>query len=424
MPSDVVMRGERDTLLLRLAASSAVFVGVFLSGFVIREPAPYELYMVGLLAIWALFGLRISTGMTPLIVLLVAFNIGGLVAMSQMAELRNAPLYLAVSAFLALTAVFFAVATERQPWLYPVIFTGWVAAAVLTSLFGIAGYFGLFPGAEIFTRYSRAAGVFEDPNVFGAYLITPALFLLHRLLTGRAAMLPVYSAGLGIVGLGLLLSFSRGAWGTFAFSVVVLVATLFLQSANDRFRLRLAMTSLAVVLLLVLLVAAALQIPAVAELFSARAQLLQEYDAARLGRFARHLIGFEMAMEHPLGIGPLVFGRLLGEDTHNIWLKALLDYSWLGFAAYLLLVIWTLAAGLRILLRARPWQPYLLCAWTALLGHVLLGTVIDTDHWRHFYLLMGLVWGAITLERRHQRAPERSAAGARHFAVASGGARH
>ena len=42
-----------------------------------------------------------------------------------------------------------------------------------------------------------------------------------------------------------------------------------------------------------------------------------------------------MAMEHPLGIGPLEFGPIYGEDTHNIWLKALLDYGWLGFASWL-----------------------------------------------------------------------------------------
>ena len=60
---------------------------------------------------------------------------------------------------------------------------------------------------------------------------------------------------------------------------------------------------------------------------------MQDYDGARLGRFARYGIGFQMAMEHPLGIGPLVFGTIYGEDTHNIWLKALMDYGWLGFAS-------------------------------------------------------------------------------------------
>ena len=111
-----------------------------------------------------------------------------------------------------------------------------------------------------------------------------------------------------------------------------------------------------------------------------------------------------MAMEHPLGIGPLVFGQILGEDTHNIWLKALLDYGWLGFACWAIMIGWTIAAGFRILFRNRPWQPFLLCAYVVFIGHVALGTVIDTDHWRHFYLLIGLIWGAIALEYRHQHA--------------------
>jgi hypothetical protein len=37
-----------------------VAFGVFLSGFVINEPAPYELFLVVLIAIWALFGLKLS----------------------------------------------------------------------------------------------------------------------------------------------------------------------------------------------------------------------------------------------------------------------------------------------------------------------------------------------------------------------------
>ncbi len=94
-----------------------------------------------------------------------------------------------------------------------------------------------------------------------------------------------------------------------------------------------------------LMLIVALQIPQIADLFSQRARLVQEYDGARLGRFARHWLGFLMATEHPLGIGPLVFGPIFGEDTHNMWLKALLDYSWLGFACWLALVALTLGLG-------------------------------------------------------------------------------
>jgi hypothetical protein len=31
--------------------------------------------------------------------------------------------------------------------------------------------------------------------------------------------------------------------------------------------------------------------------------------------------------------------------------------------------------------------------YIVLIGHTIIGNVIDTDHWRHFYLLMGVVWG-------------------------------
>jgi O-antigen ligase len=389
--------------LISLITAGAVSLGVLLSGFVINEPAPYELYMAGLIAVWALFGLRISKPIVPLVVLLVFFNIGGMISMTQMAALYNTPLYLAVSLFLALTAIFFAAVTEAQPGLYRLIFGAWLTTALVTATLGILGYFQAFPGAEIFTRFERAAGAFEDPNVFGPFLTLPGIYMLQRLLTGSPAKMPLYAIPLLVIVGGVFLSFSRGAWGLFGASAILLVAGLFLQSASGAFRLRIAVMTVVAVLLLAVAIMVALQVPAVSELFSTRARLAQDYDASRFGRFARYGIGFLMAMENPLGIGPLNFGRIFKEDTHDIWLKALLDYGWLGFVSYLILICWTVAAGFRILFRDRPWQPYLLCAYVVFLGHIALGTVIDTDHWRHFYLLLGLIWGAIALEYRHQR---------------------
>ncbi len=43
-------------------------------------------------------------------------------------------------------------------------------------------------------------------------------------------------------------------------------------------------------------------------------------------------------------------------------------------------------------------------AWVMVAGHALIGNVIDIDHWRHVYLLFGIVWGCAALESRHQRA--------------------
>jgi O-antigen ligase len=339
----------------------------------------------------------------PLLVLLVTMNIGGMMAMTQMADLANTPLYLSVSLFLAFTAVFFASVTAVQPSLYRLIFFAYVVSAVITSLLGIAGYFHAFPGAEMFTKYDRAAGAFQDPNVFGPFLVLPGIYLLYLLLTGSVARMPLLAVPLLIITTGIFFSFSRGAWGMFAVSAVLLTGCLFLQSNSGKFRLRVVVMSIAAVALLVIAMMVILQLPGVSEMFSSRAQLEQSYDTARLGRFARYSIGFQMALEHPFGIGPLVFGTIFGEDTHDIWLKTLMDYGWLGFVSFLSLTLWTIAAGFRILLRDRPWQPYLLCAYVAFIGNIGLGTFIDIDHWRHVYLLLGLIWGAIALEYRHQR---------------------
>lgn len=401
--AEPLSRAEINAKSTALIATAGVSFGVFLSGFVIEEPAPYELYMAGLIGVWALFGLRISRFILPLLILLVAFNIGGMIAMTQMADLRSTPLYLAVSLFLAFTAVFIAAAVEANQDLYRPIFTAWLCAAIPTALLGILGYFHAFPGAEMFTRYERAAGAFQDPNVFGPFLALPGVYLLYRMLTEPPRRMPLYAVPLLIVAGGIFLSFSRGAWGLFGVAAILLTFALFLQTSSGRLRLRIVVMSIAAVSILVIGLLVALQIPSIAELFTARAQLAQDYDSARLGRFARYVIGFQMALEHPLGIGPLVFGTIFGEDTHNIWLKSLMDYGWLGFVSYLTLILWTVAAGFRILFRDRPWQPYLLCAYVVLLGHIGLGSVIDTDHWRHFYLLLGLIWGAIALEKRHQR---------------------
>lgn len=391
-----------------VVGSMLVTVGVFLSGFVISEPAPYELFMAGLIGLWAIVGLRISRGIAPLLVLLVTFNVGGMLSLTVMDDLSGGPMYIAVSLFLALSSVFFAAIIEDRHARLQLIFRAWVAAALLTSLLGILGYFHAFPGAEAFTLYDRAKGAFQDPNVFGPFLVAPSLYLMHGLLSGRILGAPLKALGVLILALGVFLSFSRAAWALYLFSVVALVFVMLLKERTGAFRLKILILSISAVGLMVLALIVALQFDKVSDLFSSRTQLVQEYDGGHLGRFDRHRIGFLMSMEKPLGIGPMVFSKIFPEDEHNIWLKSLTSYGWLGFACYLTLMAWTLAAGFRFLLRNRPWQPYLMIAYITIVGHSVIGFVIDTDHWRHFYLLLGILWGCFALERRHNLRAARS----------------
>ncbi len=374
----------------------------FLGAFVIQEPAPYEIFLLATMVLFLVFGMRLSKMALTLGLLFVVFNLGGMVSMFTMADFKEIPLYLAVSLFLGLSSVFWAAAIESDMGRLRVLMRGYVVGAVITSCLGIAGYFSAFPGSGMFTLYDRAMGAFQDPNVFGPFLILPALYLTYGLLYRNIGLAPVRLALLAIILLGLFLSFSRGAWGSMVIAGLCFYTMLLMTEQSQQIRAKLILAGAIGLATVIGMLIIALQFDAVYDMFEQRARVVQDYDGAELGRFARHAIGFQWALENPLGIGPLEFGLILGEDTHNIWVKSLMAYGWLGFFAYVTITVSTLVGGARLVGRIRPWQPYLLCAYATYIGHILLGWVIDIDHWRHVYLLIGIIWGCMALESHHQ----------------------
>jgi O-antigen ligase len=383
--------------------NSAIAFAVFLGGFVIFEPAPYELFLSALLGLWLLWGLRIPANVMPLLVLLCLFNAGGIVSSFQIEKWDRGMIYVAVSFFLALSAVFFAIVVQRDMGRLRLIMRSYTLAAIITSVLGVIGYFGAVPGFEVFTRYSRAMGAFQDPNVFGPFLVAPALYLIYGIMNRSPSLALPRLAGLAIICLGLLLAFSRAAWGLFLLSGLLFYFLLVVNERSPNMRLKYVVFGVAGVAAGVVLIAVALHFDAVSQLFAERFQLVQSYDGGREGRFARHAAGYLLALEKPFGIGPLEFGYIFTEDTHNIFLKSLMDYGWLGFFSFMAMIGWTLIGGFRMLFRPRPWQPYFQIAYVVVLGHITIGNVIDIDHWRHFYLLIGICWGCMALELAWQR---------------------
>jgi hypothetical protein len=386
-----------------LIGSGLAAFGVFLSGFVMDEPAPFDIFMAGLIGVWFILGLKISRTTGLLLAFMLTYITGGMLSITQMAVIGDAPLYLAVTLFLLLSAVFFCAIIEEDMRRLKLIFNAWTVAAVTTSTLGILGYFHAFAGAAMFTRYDRAMGAFQDPNVFGPFLIAPSLYLLHGILTGKVKDLPIRAGALSILAFGVLLSFSRAAWAMFLFSAMMMVLIMFIKERSGAFRLKILIITLAGLVLGVVTIVVALQIPAISDLLTSRTKLVQDYDGERLGRFARHQLGFMNAMSEPLGIGPMVFSTIYPEDEHNIWLKSLTTYGWLGLLTYIGLAWTSIWFGIRYMMRDRPWQPYLMAAWITLCGHELIGNVIDTDHWRHHFMLYGIVWGCAALEHKYQR---------------------
>src|SRR5262249_27341115 len=150
---------------------------------------------------------------------------------------------------------------------------------------------------------------------------------------------------------------------------------------------------LAVVLVLLL------SIPTIGDMFKERAQLIQSYDVGQIGRFHLQELAFAALLDFPNGMGPYGFEKAHGLQQHNVYLQAFMVYGWIGGVTYLMLIVSTMYAGLRASLVRAPWQPYAITALGAFVGEAAEGFVIDTDHWRHFFLLVGMIWGLYAANR-------------------------
>lgn len=397
---------------VRSVGNGALWLAAFLSGFVIEEPAPYELYMALLTVVWLACGLKLRREFGPLIICLMLYITGGVASIPIANDFGDASMYMAVSGFLAITAIFYAAILAEKPERFRIIQNGYTISAVLVSSIGIAGYFQLFPGAEYFTLYDRARGTFKDPNVFGPFLVLPTLLIIQKLLRDSVLKNALLLLPLTILLLGVFLSFSRGAWGVLSAGVLVIYFLALVTERSNRRRMRLITLGIAGVLAAFALLAAALSIDTVADMFEQRARLVQDYDSARLGRFARYALGFQLVMEHPLGLGTLGFRNYFPEDTHNVYLKSFTTYGWLGGVTYIVLALWTLAAMVPLLFKSRPWSGFAQCVFAVFVAHLLLSVIIDTDRWRHMYMLYGLAWGLIAADRLETRRLHRQSAAA------------
>ena len=76
-----------------------------------------------------------------------------------------------------------------------------------------------------------------------------------------------------------------------------------------------------------------------------------------------------------------------------------LNTGWVGGTAYVALMLLTLGLGLRQVMRDRGGTGLSAVLVAAFIGIALEGAVVDTDHWRHYYLIMAMIWGMALAER-------------------------
>jgi hypothetical protein len=372
------------------------------------EPSPYELVTLVAVVIFIATGLRLRLVFMPLLLLLFLVNIGytiGAVPFLDQPEVAN---WIATSWYMAITVIFFAmVISEDTAARLDMLRRGLIVGATIAATAGVAGYFNLVPGGhDLLTLYERARGTFKDPNVLGAFLILPALFVLQSVVSDRLGKSFRSAVAFGIMALAILLAFSRAAWGGLVITSAFMLALMILTSRSHAQRSRIIVTAVVAVILVAMLVAVLLSFDSVGEMFRQRASFDQSYDEGRFGRFGRHILGAQMALDLPFGIGPLQFHNYFPEDTHNSYLNAFMSGGWIAGICYPALVFVTVIMGFRHVFIRVPWQRAYLAIFSAFLGTVGESFIIDTDHWRHFWMMLGAMWGMFAAAQRYKSAAD------------------
>ena len=407
-------RAARMWRALETTRLIVLWLAIYFSSIVLLDVL-YNIFIMLALGLFAITGLKIDRTNLVFFLFLTLYNLGALMAFQPYTDFQWSREFVIGTAFVAITAVFFCMmVNEDANRRLDVCKSAFIVGALQTSICGILGYADVAGLGEIFSMYGRASGTFRDPNVFGPFLVLPALYLLYDLVHfGRWKLIkaPVYL----VIMLALLLSFSRGAWGSIVVGSVAVLAMSYITTDSQRLRSRIVMGCVIFLIVVALILAVALSIDEVAKVFADRFVLQKDYDSGPSGRFGNQLRAFPELLVRPFGYGPNRHGLFFPENPHNVYMMAFSSYGWFGGLTFMAFIASTFYIGFKNIFIRSPFQMHAIVISSALLPHILQGFQIDSDRWRHLFFLYGVTWGIAGINRKwvvlngKKAAPERAA---------------
>lgn len=383
-----------------LAFYRLIWLWMALSSFVAIEPSPHDYLFVLLFAAAIAFSFLSYQYyvLIPFFLMGIFLSANLLSLFFSFAYLNRALWFLGVTFYLLVTWFFLVGLIQTfGSRILNIIFRGYMFAALLAAIVGILAYFGWIPWAEFFLKYGnmRVSSVFKDANVFGPFLIPAVLYGIYLFENKRGFLVRAYGViAVILLTAGVLLSFSRAAMGHYLISLLLY---FFLPSAVSLKKRIVTISALVIFLLPFIFII--LNQPQVNDLLFMRAGL-QEYDS---DRFGTQLASLQMAMERPLGIGPGLSEQILNYSTHNTYVRVLTENGVLGMLSFFYFVVLTFLRSIRHSLNIYGENSRFSNIVTATLAGILLSSlVIDTLHWRHFWLFLALPWIPLNNERESE----------------------
>lgn len=353
------------------------------------EPSPFEVLGVVVLLIYAGNVMqsswwRVSGSLTATMLLVLSlFVLLQLVPIAfQAHSTASSAFYAGVTTFLIMIAVHLGRLHGTNDARFSAFLAGYACAALLSALLALATLHpatALLP--DLLQLGSRPKAFFKDPNVLGPYLIPACVVFLEMAGRARGARTVLFILCASVCAAGVIASGSRGAWANLA---IVLAIYGVLSS-----RRQLATLSLLAVFAAVP-VAAFLVGDSTSEilhLYGSRTQL-QSYDS---DRFAMAQEAVELGLRYPVGVGPgeVAAHLSLRMDPHNTYARIWAEN---GPVSLILLLVFLLLLLTHVLQECigRSLHPSFICAFSLLVGALVNAAVVDTLHWRHFWIIVAV----------------------------------
>jgi len=258
----------------------------------------------------------------------------------------------------------------------------YLAACCISATLGIVGFIGQ---VDLFIWDGRAKGLFDEPIGFGGFLLPGVFGALYMLSYRRGLVFPLVTLVL-CVG-GVLLSFSRAD----IFSLAVVGPLYFVVLNRDRPKRAVALLVIGAFVVVALTGLALLSFPGFEQKLLSRATLAEPYDVGREGRYGRYLLSLPLILEHPLGLGMLQFDKLFPEPIHNVFISSFVNYGWVAGVVWILLTVLSFKVALANERATK--SPVAVWLSFSVLAQLPCGMLQQVEHWRHLWLLLGLLWG-------------------------------
>ena len=394
------------TALSRMPVRERLMALLMVTGiFVSIEPAPFDIGAVALAGLFLLTRqLRLPRMTTLVHILLALFVASNFISLVFARNVTRAYVFMAVTLYLVLLWGLVVTALGKRPeQMTRAILVGYTVGAAIAAVTGIAAYLGAPVLAPIMVPDRRLVGLFKDPNVYGAYMGPAAVYAASQVVHRRGTARLVWLGTLAVCAGAVFLSFSRGAW----INATVGVTTFFLLfTFADGLSKVWWRTIVLLPVALVVLAGFAWQlvsVDAIAEMFEVRFGY-QQYDDVR---FAIQLRAIETALAHPLGLGPGSTEAAVGRSAHSLYVRALIENGLLGALSLFGFMFLSLGRAIWIAVFSRSLEDRLRFAVVAgaLVGALVESTVIDTVHWRHFFIFLGLAWAPMPASRVRTHGP-------------------